>query len=78
MTRIASKLLLGAAILSGLVVAGLSAANLNAATDSLPAVPTATAPATVTAPVANSETVVDLTDWQTARITVGGTSNSRR
>jgi len=74
MARIASKLLLAGAVFGGLIVVVLSAANLNANTGSLPAVPTATAPATV----ATGENVVDLSDWQTARVTVGGTSNSRR
>jgi len=78
MTRIASKLLLAGAVLGGLIVVGSGAANLSAASDSLPAVPTATAPATEALPAVNGEAVVDLTDWQTARITVGGTSNSRR
>jgi len=78
MARIASKLLLAGAVLGGLVVVGLSTANLSAAANSLPAAPTATAPETIASPVANGEAVVDLTDWQTARVTIGGTSNSRR
>lgn len=78
MTRIVSKLLLAGAVLGGLIVVGLSAANVTAATESLPATPTTTAPVAVAAPAADGEAVVNLTDWQESRITVGGTSPSRR